>query len=284
MSHRARAGARARPSGDRAGRGARARTSRQGRRGPARTAALGRPRGRAGGADVIAVLRRHPYFAALPLSTLAAVARRARVATAARGAVLFEQGERTPGLYVVATGAVRIFKASPEGREQVLHHVGPGQSFNDVAAFDGGPCPATAQALQPTTVVIVSRPDLLALMHRHPALAVGVVRLLSARLRELSSLVEDLSLRQVIARVAAVLARLGAEARVVTLPTRQELAAMVGTVREVVTRALGHLARAGAIRLGPRGRVTIVDPAALARLAALTPPSSLSPAARPGAP
>ena len=231
--------------------------------------------------DVLAVLRQHPYFAALPPAALADVGRRASVATYARGALIFQQGEQAPGLYVVAAGTVRVFKASAEGREQVLHHVGPGQSFNDVAAFDGGRCPATAQALEPTAVVVVSRRDLLALMQRHPALAASVVRLLSARLRELTGLVEDLALRHVVSRVAAVLVRLGAGTATVTLPTRQELAAMVGTVREVVTRALGHLERAGAIRQGPRARITIVDRNALERLAELTPPSSPPPAGHP---
>ncbi len=233
--------------------------------------------------DVAAILRRHPYFEALPASVLADVARRGQVVTYGRGALVFQQGERAAGLYVVASGAVRVFKTSVAGREQVLHHVGPGQSFNDVAAFDGGPCPASAQALEPTVIVVVPRPALLALMQRYPAIAVGVVRLLSTRLRELNRLVEDLALRQVVSRVAAVLARQGAGTATVTLPTRQELAAMVGTVREVATRALAHLERAGVIRVGPRGRVTIVDRAALERLAELTPPPSPPRAGRPRA-
>ena len=233
---------------------------------------------------MLAALRRHPYFAYLPPAALADAARRASVVTYRRGALIFQQREEARGLFLVAEGAVRVFTASAEGREQVLHHVGPGESFNDVAALDGGRCPASAQALEPATVVVVSRQDLLMLMHRHPALAVSVVRVLSARLRELAGLVEDLSLRQVAARVAAVLARLGAGSSTPTLPTRQELAAMVGTVREVVTRALRHLERAGVIRLGPRARVTIVDRNALARLAGLTPPSSQLPAGRRRAP
>ncbi len=233
--------------------------------------------------DVAAVLRRHPYFAALPAWVLADVARRGRVVTFGRGTLVFQQGERAADLYVVAAGTVRVFKASVGGREQILHHVGPGQSFNDVAAFDGGPCPASAQALEPAAVVVVSRQDLLALMQRYPTIAVGIVRLLSARLRELNSLVEDLALRQVVSRVAAVLARQGAGTAAVTLPTRHELAAMVGTVREVATRALAHLERAGVIRVGQRGRVTIVDRAALERLAELTPPPSPPRAGRPRA-
>lgn len=235
-----------------------------------------------GPVDAAAVLRRHPYFSALPPAALAAVGRRAAVAAHERGALIFQQGERAAGLYVVAAGAVRVFKASAEGKEQVLHHVGPGQSFNDVAAFDGGPSPASAQALEPTTLLVVRRDDLLDLMRRYPDIAVSVVQSLSGRLRQVSSLVEDLSLRHVVARVASVLLRLSGGAAAVALPTRQELGAMVGTVREVVTRALGHLERQGAIRLGPRGLATIVDRAALERLSEIPPATPRPPAARPG--
>ncbi len=229
-----------------------------------------------------ALLRRHPYFASLPAAALAGVARRAGPTTYERGQLIFQQGERAAGLYLVASGSVRVFKASPEGKEQVLHHVGPGQSFNDVAALDGGPSPASAQALERTTVLVVGRDQLLELMRRHPDVAVAVVQSLAARLREVSGLVEDLALRHVVSRVAAALLRL-ADGAGVTLPTRQEFAAMVGTVREVVTRALGHLERQGAIRLEPRGRATILDRAVLERLSE-SPPPSRPPGGPPGAP
>ncbi len=228
------------------------------------------PSARRGGQEP-ALLRLHPYFAPLPAAALAAVARRAAVTAYDRGQLIFQQGERGAGLYLVVTGSVRVFKASPEGKEQVLHHVGPGQSFNDVAALDGGPSPASAQALERTTVLVVGRDQLLELMRRHPDVAVAVVQSLSARLRAVSSLVEDLALRHVVSRVAAALLRL-ADGATVTLPTRQEFAAMVGTVREVVTRALGHLERQGAIRLEPRGRATILDRAVLERLSEIPPP------------
>lgn len=165
------------------------------------------------------------------------------------------------------TGRVRVYKASPEGREQVLHHVGPGQSFTDVAAFDGAACPASAQAIEASTVLLLPRPALLGLLRAHPEIAEAVIRVLASRLRQLSALIEDLGLRPVAARVAGVVLCLAEPGPTVALPTRQELAAMAGTVREVATRALELLERAGAIHPGPGQRLTILDQALLGRRA-----------------
>lgn len=218
-------------------------------------------------ADPLQALGQHPYFAGLPPEGLATVVQRAVVRTYPRGALVFPEGAPPAGLYLVVTGRVRVFKASAEGREQVLHHVEPGQSFNDVAAFDGAATPAAAQALEPTTVLLLPRPALLVLLRTHPEIAEAVIRVLASRLRQMSALVEDLALRPVVARVAATLLRLTEPGAAAALPTRQELAAMAGTVREVATRALKRLERAGAIRVGPGRRLTVLDRGLLGRLA-----------------
>lgn len=215
--------------------------------------------------DPLSILSRHPYFASLPARTLSAIARRVVARTYDKRALIFTEGEPPRGLYLVASGSVRVFKGSEDGKEQVLHHITVGQSFNDVATFDGGPSPANAQAVEPTTVLLVPREALLDLMRGYPEIALAVLQALAARLRQMSSLVEDLSLRHVVSRIAGVLLRLS-DGGAVTLPTRQELAAMAGTVREVATRALRHLERAGAIRLGPGRLATILDRRALQRL------------------
>lgn len=218
--------------------------------------------------DPLPILSRHPYFAPLPAKTLKAIGRRVAAQTCPRGALIFTEGEPPHGLYLVASGRVRVFKGSEDGKEQVLHHITAGQSFNDVAAFDGGPSPANAQAVEPSTILLVPREALLDLMRSYPEIALAVLPVLATRLRQMSSLVEDLSLRHVASRVAGVLLRPDTGG---TLPTRQELAAMVGTVREVATRALRHLERLGAIRLGPGRRVAILDRRALQRLSARAP-------------
>lgn len=221
--------------------------------------------------DALGTLGRHPYFSSLPMKARKAVDRRVIARRYGRGASIFSERDRPPGLYLVESGTVRVFKVSEDGKEQVLHHIGPGESFNDVAAFDGGPSPASAQAAEPTTVLLVPREALLDLMRSYPEIAVAALQVLSTRLRQMSRLVEDLSLRHVVSRVAGVLLRPAPRGAGTTLPTRQELAAMVGTVREVATRALKHLENLGAIRLGPRGRVAILDRGILERLRGTSP-------------
>lgn len=214
----------------------------------------------------LSLLRRHPYFASLPPEILAEVASHARLETHEKGDVIFLEGEPVQGLHLVASGSVRVFKSSEDGKEQVLHHMGVGQSFADVAALDGRPSPANAQAAQRTTVLLVPRADLMDLLRRFPELALAVIQGLAARLRQMSGLIEELSLRHVTARMAALLLRLAEGQAALTVPTRQELAAMAGTVREVATRALKNLERLGAIRCGTARRVTILNAALLKRL------------------
>jgi CRP/FNR family cyclic AMP-dependent transcriptional regulator len=207
-----------------------------------------------------------PYFAPLAPEALARVAAAVRERRCGRGEVLFFEGEPCPGLYYVRAGRVKIYKASPEGREQVLHVLGPGQTFNDVPVFDGGPNPATARTLEPSHVFLVPRELALALVQSDPTVALAVVRVFAGRLRHLTTLVEDLSLRHVTGRVARLLLRtLDPDAPAEHL-TQQDMAARVGTAREVVGRALHSLEDAGAIRL-ERGRITIRDRDALERLA-----------------
>jgi CRP/FNR family transcriptional regulator len=218
--------------------------------------------------DPPALLKLHPYFASLPARALAVIGRRAVRRSHEKDSLIFSEGEPSRGLYLVASGRVRIFKSSADGKEQVLHHVTAGHSFNDVATFDGGPSPANAQAVEPTTILLVPREALLDLMRSYPDIALAVTRTFASRLRQMSSLVGDLSLRHVTSRVAALLLRLSEGGQVVSLPTRQELASMVGSVREVATRAVKQLERQGAIRLGPGRRATILDRDLLSRLAA----------------
>jgi len=212
------------------------------------------------------LIRQHPYFATLPAKALAAACSRTVARTYKKGTLIFSQGEPSRGLYLVASGSVRVFKSSEDGKEQVLHHITAGCSFNDVATFDGGPSPASAQAVEPTTVLLVPREELLDLIRTHPELALAALRMFAARLRQMSSLVETLSLRHVASRVAGIVLQLSESGSVLSLPTRYELAAMAGTVREVATRALKHLEHLEIIRLGPGRRATILDRDALRRL------------------
>jgi CRP-like cAMP-binding protein len=216
--------------------------------------------------DPLAVLAEHPYFAPLGPDALRDVGQRALVRRYEKDALVYLEGEPATGLYLVASGAVRVFKASVEGREQDLFRVTKGGAFNSAPAFDGGPTYANAQATEPSVILLVPREALLELMHRHPEIGRSVAAVLAARLREVAHLAADLSLRGTASRLAGILLRLSDGEPVLTLPTHRDLATMAGTVREVVTRTLRHLESGGVLRLGPRRTITILDRPALERL------------------
>lgn len=213
----------------------------------------------------LGILARHPFFADLGADALDAVARRAVIRMYEKNALVYVEGESAPGLYVVAGGKVRVFKTSEDGREQDLFHASASESINEASAFDGGPTIANAQATEPSVLLLMGRDALADVMRQYPEIVAAVLRVFGARLRALASLAGDLSLRDVVSRMAGVLLRLAGQTDTIKVPTRTELATMVGTVREVATRTLRQLESSGVIRL-ERGSVVIVDRARLEQL------------------
>ncbi|MFV9505855.1 MAG: Crp/Fnr family transcriptional regulator [Oscillochloridaceae bacterium umkhey_bin13] len=208
-------------------------------------------------------LRAITLLASLDEATLTDTARRAQRCVFRPGQQILSEGEEPPGLFLVQRGRVRLSRTAPDGREQVLAMIGPGEHFDPVAIFDGGPSPATARAMSSVECLLLSRADMLALIRRHPDLALAALSAMAGELRELVSLVEDLAFRSVRARMAR---QLLVEAGSGTAElTQQELAERTGTVREIAGRALRRLAEEGLIRL-ERGRVIVLDPAGLARV------------------
>jgi CRP-like cAMP-binding protein len=216
--------------------------------------------------DSLAILGRHPYFAGLPPKILAAIRGRVITKRYKKGAVIYAEGEASPGLYLVESGTVRIYKGSADGREQDLHRVGAGQSFNDAAALDGASTVATAEAREPAVVQLVPRDALRDLILRHPEIGLSVSHVLAERVRELSALVGELSLQHVVSRLAAFVLRSADARSVVVLPTRQDLAGQIGTVREVAARGLRHLEQLGCIRIESGRRAIVLDCRMLDRL------------------
>jgi CRP-like cAMP-binding protein len=214
--------------------------------------------------DLVHVLGRHPFFASLDAVSLQDVTRHAVIRVYERGSLVFLEAEPAPGLYVVASGQVRVFKMSPDGREQELFHASVGESINEASALDGQPAIANAQATEPSVLALIGRDALAALVHEYPQIGLEMSRVLAGRLRDMARLAGDLSLRGVVPRMASLLLRLAGPGALVPLPRRGELAAMVGTVREVATRSLRQLEGSGAIRLEARSAV-IVDRAQLER-------------------
>jgi CRP/FNR family cyclic AMP-dependent transcriptional regulator len=211
-------------------------------------------------------LRAIPLLASLDEPTLRDTARRARLCEFRPGQHILLEGEEPPGLFMVRRGRVRLSRTAPDGREQVLAMVGPGDHFSPVPLFDGGPNPATARAMSPVTCLLLPREDLVALIRRHPDLALATLSAMAGQLRELVTLVEDLAFRSVRARLARLLLAEAAEAGEGAAElTHQELAERAGTVREIAGRALRRLAEEGLVRL-ERGRVIVLDQPGLARV------------------
>ena len=163
----------------------------------------------------------------------------------------------------MAKGSVKTIKTSVDGREQVLRVMRHGDSFNDVPLFDDGPNPASAVALEATIIWGISKEKMLEFLRRYPRIAENVLRVFSQRLRQLVTLVEDLSFRHVTSRLAKMLLEYGEDGE--HRLTQQEMASLVGTAREMVGRSLKGLEATGAIRV-ERKRITILKRAVLQEL------------------
>ncbi len=220
------------------------------------------------------LLQKIPYFAGLDKTALADIARAVRPVEAQDGEHILIAGEPCLGLNFVIEGQVRLTKIAADGREHVLRVLGPGATFNDIAVFDGGPNSDSAVTVGPTKVGYVPTATMTRLVERYPDVARAALKLLSQRQRTLGNVVEDLALRDVTARVARLLLGcIGHHDHIVEKAdfacariTHQEIATMVGSVREVVQRALKQLERDGAITL-QRSRIDIRDATKLKRLA-----------------
>jgi CRP/FNR family cyclic AMP-dependent transcriptional regulator len=205
-------------------------------------------------------LAKVPIFSGLTESELAFLTERTVPRHYSAGEMVFGEGEPCSGLYVVESGNVRIYKSSPNGREQVLSIDGPGGSIAELPVFDGGNYPASATAIDNVTLLFVSKQDFQALCLAHPQVPLKVLRVVGARLRRLVGIIEELSFTTVRHRLASYLFRLAqksgkrAAAGVeVTLPiTNQELAAQIGTVRELVSRNLSRFQAEGMLKIEGR--------------------------------
>lgn len=178
---------------------------------------------------------------------------------------IVSEGDSGTGLFVTVSGLVKVHKTSIQGREQVLRYAPPGSSFNEVTALDGGPNPASASTVVESEVLVISPELMRELIESDPRIGLAITDSLAGLYRHLVELVEDLSFRPVVDRVARVLlqsvaphAGMGAGADLSRRLTQEEIAEMIGSTREVVGRALRALEDAGAIRV-ERGRITLLD-------------------------
>ena len=199
--------------------------------------------------DKISALGRTALFSGLNEDELRALADRAVEQRLVRGEILFIAGEEARGLYVIVEGAVRAFRESLDGREQVIHVERAGATIAEVPMFDDGTYPSTAAAEEDSIIIFIDKRDVLSLCLSHPNIALAALKLLAARLRRCAELVEALSLHEVDQRLARLLldearSRGRREDKRIVFElalTNQQIAARIGTVREVVSRALSRL-------------------------------------------
>ena len=215
-------------------------------------------------------LHESPYFSSLNDEELNLVRKLVFEKEFQRGDLITLEGEAAWALYFVFSGAVKIFKTSEDGKEQILSIARPGGSFNDVPVFDGASNPFSAQAMGPVVIYGIEKRDLAVILRDHPQVALNVINVLAGHVRHLTSLVEDLSFRPVIRRVAKILLEYsGGGTGSVQRLTQQEMAAMAGTAREVVARSLKALESTGALRID-RHRIVITDREALKDIAGVS--------------
>jgi len=215
--------------------------------------------------SIAQTLRKVPIFSGINDSQLEFLTARTVEKKYGSGEIIFSEGDPCAGLFVVQSGNARIFKSAASGREQVLAIEGPGSSVAELPVFDGGSYPASAQALNDATMLFISKQAFQSLCLQHPEVALKVLKVVGARLRRLVGIIEELSFTTVRHRLTALLLRLAKDAKknsdgavaIVLGVTNQELAAQLGTVRELVSRNLSRLQAEGLIQMDGR---TIVIP------------------------
>ena len=178
------------------------------------------------------------------------------------GETIFFEGDEADGFYLVSSGQIKVFKMNPMGKEHILHIFGPGEPVGEVPVFSKQPFPATAEAIIKSTTYFFPRNDFVALIEQNPSIALNMLAVLSRRLRQFATQIENLSLKEVPARLAGYLLYIAEEQNngdVVRLPvSKGQLASLLGTIPETLSRIFARMSDEGLIRVDGRS-ITIVD-------------------------
>lgn len=211
-----------------------------------------------------AILAKSQLFSHLDERSLAEIASAATLRGASKAEIIFHEGDIAQAFFIVASGKVKIFKLSADGKEQILMIASSGNSFAEAALFAGGKFPASAQALEETELLVINRDKFVHLLGKNPDLAVNLIARLSELLRKMTSLVEELSLTDVTTRLAHRLVSLvgDKEARphlVVSLAEKKTvLASQLGTIPETLSRSFARLSKEKVISIDG-ARIEILD-------------------------
>jgi CRP/FNR family cyclic AMP-dependent transcriptional regulator len=217
-------------------------------------------------AERVAFLRSLPLFSGLTGDELRFLAGEAQMREYEAGTIIFHAGEQGYTCHIIVKGKVRVYVIGEEGRELSVSIFGPGEIVGEMALFEDLPRSASVEAIEPTTTLELHQNVLLHGLEHSPTLARSLLRALSARLRHMTEEAEGLASLTVSDRLILRLRRLAewsgrpvTDGVRITLPmTQQELAALVGTSRESVNRALATLRRQGKVRLD-NGWIILLD-------------------------
>jgi len=211
--------------------------------------------------DRITTLRSCRYFDGISEEILSELAQDVYLYRYKPGENVFWEGGTCSGLHIMRSGSVKLFKISPHGRQLVVKIFNRGESFNEVPVFDGGENPINVTAITQSEIWVVACESIRKAIDEHPEMARAIILNLSANLRMLVGLVEEISFYQVTNRLARLISQMPKEqlaGKGHQRLTQDEMAARLGSVREVVARSLRELERSGAIQ-SERGKIWIVD-------------------------
>ncbi len=201
-------------------------------------------------------------FSGLTPDQIDAIAAIAAEDTYSKGENIFSEDEQATGLYAVSSGRVKIFKLSADGREQILHIFGPGEVFGEVPVFAGKRFPANADAMDESRIMFFPRESLIRLIQNNPSIALNMLAVLSKRLRSFTSLIDDLSLKEVPGRLAKHLIYLSEKQpglyELDLNITKGQLASLLGTIPETLSRILTKMTEQGIIESDGR-KIRILD-------------------------
>jgi len=206
-------------------------------------------------------LQSNPFFQGLGEKSLQQLAAAMTLRQYERGEVLFWEDDPCAGLHIIQQGSVKLFRISPQGRQHIIRIMQEGETCNEVPVFDGGSNPINVEALEETTVWVVETEAVQSLMRTDPEFMQKTIENLSRMMRRLVKMVSEMAFYQVTNRLAGLIAEIPADelsGESGLRWTQDQLAARLGTVREVVARSLRELERSGAIKAENR-RITIQD-------------------------
>lgn len=203
--------------------------------------------------SIVPLLAESLLFSGLPADQLQEISKIAITKRYPKGDTIFFEGDDGIGFYMVVRGKVKIFKASLDGKEQILHIFGPGEPFGEVPVFHGNPFPANAQAMSECEVLFFPRREFVELITTHPSLSLNMLAVLAMRLRRFTTQVENLSLKEVPGRLASYLQYLMEQQKrcdqlVLDIPKGQ-LANLLGTTSETLSRIFSKMSEEGLIRV-----------------------------------